>query len=761
MSWFKSAWSKVKSVAQSGLDTVKNTLGPVWGVVAPQAFKVISSGIDAGVAFLNTGVVKSTIEYAAKGLAVVKAAMETDIGKFVLNAGSAVVSGVVFVASKGVAAVLDAVGADSLASKVNEGGATAANAIKNGGAAAVVSLVGAAETVAKALENPRETGEKIKNALAPKLDADYQSVVLSGTSNNDVLETKDDDVKQYLVGGKGNDTYIVKKKDNIIIEECDNEGNDKVIAAVDHVLSNNVEDLELMESTDESLLDINGTGNSKNNKIVGNSGANTLMGGGGNDDLDGRGGGDALYGEDGDDVLRSSNVGTDYLYGGTGDDEYHIRGASAFVEEYSNAGVDTVIASCDYTLTENVENLTLAESNAVYGFGKIATGNELDNTVKGNSFSNTLSGMAGNDYLMGFGGNDTLLGGDGDDTLDGGAGDDVLYGGYGNDTLNGGLGVDKLFGGQGSDTYVVNNTLDVITEIDNDLGIDTVILEMSTFDIGVQGFKGIDRYQVGFDKGSYTGSSVSDYILTDSKFSATIKTMSGDDLVVHQGGNNQISLGDGKDRLIVNALSIEGDPLGFGYAHAGNGFDTLILKGSWESVGTADFLQNCFGFEKIDLTAADNVKLSLASLMSPAKNGANSYTYFDGKSKNFIIDGGADDVVDLSRLNDIAFRQIYHSSTTTVDGRTITFPINSFSGGTRVAGPNLIEGNEGSTKYDWIGGHEIVENGPTTVDYMTTERDFGSGLNKYYVYEVFNGNLKADVSLYIDADIVRTQTVIG
>ena len=66
-------------------------------------------------------------------------------------------------------------------------------------------------------------------------------------------------------------------------------------------------------------------------------------------------------------------------------------------------GTDTVIASFDYVLAANFENLTLAE-----GAGPIkGTGNGLDNLIVGNSSNNVLDGGTGADILMGGAGNDT------------------------------------------------------------------------------------------------------------------------------------------------------------------------------------------------------------------------------------------------------------------------------------------------------------------------------------------------------------------
>ncbi|PXA88654.1 hypothetical protein DMC47_29785, partial [Nostoc sp. 3335mG] len=111
-------------------------------------------------------------------------------------------------------------------------------------------------------------------------------------------------------------------------------------------------------------------------------------------------------------------------------------------------GVDTVQASVSYTLSANLENLTLT------GFAANGTGNARGNVINGNSSNNFLSGLAGND---------------------------TIFGGNGNDTVNGGTGADRLDGGDNNDLYIVDNVGDVASEFFGDAlgGVDTVQASVS------------------------------------------------------------------------------------------------------------------------------------------------------------------------------------------------------------------------------------------------------------------------------------------
>ncbi|OYT88665.1 MAG: hypothetical protein CFE43_21310, partial [Burkholderiales bacterium PBB3] len=275
------------------------------------------------------------------------------------------------------------------------------------------------------------------NALANEIYGGSGANLLDGGAGAD-----------YLFGGYGDDTYIVDNSGDRV-SEGGATGVDKVIASVSWTLGASLENLTLSGSAN-----INGTGNELDNILIGNSGNNTLNGGIGVDAMAGGAGNDTYVVDDsGDLVTENLNEGTDLvqtsityalssnvenitltgtastdatgnalnnvltgnsaaniLTGGLGDDTY-VVGAGDTVIELTGEGQDTVQSATTYTLSANVENLTLTGSSAING-----TGNALSNVLTGNSAANVLTG------------------GDGDDTLDGKAGNDTMAGGTGNDT---------------------------------------------------------------------------------------------------------------------------------------------------------------------------------------------------------------------------------------------------------------------------------------------------------------------------------------
>jgi Ca2+-binding RTX toxin-like protein len=211
---------------------------------------------------------------------------------------------------------------------------------------------------------------------------------------------------------------------------------------------------------------------------------------------------DIINGHGGNDVL-DGRLGADTMAGGTGDDTFHVDDAGDVVTELAGEGIDTVRATISHALAAEVENLVLMGTAAIDG-----TGNELGNVLTGNAAANVLTGGGGDDILDGGAGNDTVgFGGAvngatvdlaagtsvgtglGNDTLIsienaiGGGAADNLSGTDGDNRLDGGLGADRMVGRLGNDTYVVDNTGDVVVETRNQ-GTDTVETTLAAYVLG-------------------------------------------------------------------------------------------------------------------------------------------------------------------------------------------------------------------------------------------------------------------------------------
>jgi trimeric autotransporter adhesin len=235
------------------------------------------------------------------------------------------------------------------------------------------------------------------------------------------------------------------------------------------------------------------------------------------DELEGTDRGEIIYGYGNDDRIDGGK-GADLMVGGLGNDHYVVDDkGDRVIEKVGEGHNDTVHASIDYTLGDNVENLDLTGTEDLKG-----NGNELDNDLYGNSGNNMLFGGDGNDTLDGQKGMDIMLGGDGDDyyfvddagdviweladhgkdtvrsyvsyelgpslenlylegsadidgtgndldnTILGNDGKNVLKGGEGNDVLNGRGGADKMYGGDGNDDYYADSQNDLTFEKANE-----------------------------------------------------------------------------------------------------------------------------------------------------------------------------------------------------------------------------------------------------------------------------------------------------
>ncbi len=190
-------------------------------------------------------------------------------------------------------------------------------------------------------------------------------------------------------GGAGNDYYFVDNMNDVIY---DTNGKDKVTASVDHTLTNNIEQLQLIGFAK------NAAGNSLDNLITGNAIDNIIKGNNGNDTIFAKAGNDSIIGGSGNDYL-SGGSGTDTMNGGVGNDSYIVDNTNDVI--YDNEGYDSVSSYIDYTLSDNLEKVILLDQAIK------ATGNDYDNWIVGNSLDNIIQGNKGDDALEGGKGNDT------------------------------------------------------------------------------------------------------------------------------------------------------------------------------------------------------------------------------------------------------------------------------------------------------------------------------------------------------------------
>jgi Ca2+-binding RTX toxin-like protein len=257
------------------------------------------------------------------------------------------------------------------------------------------------------------------------------------------------------------------------------------------------------------------------------------------------------------------------IYGGTGNDLYRASaaGPATFVELVGE-GIDSVQVArgADYTLPDNIENISVQGFHGSDLSSAVLEGNALDNVIIGHNNDEELCGMAGNDRVFGKGGNDFLCGDDGNDYLDGGTGNDEIEGGAGNDVINGRAGDDLMTGGSGDDTYYVDSLGDVIVE---DVGGGTDTARVSST---ASGYTLADNVENGIVNGS-GGTTIHGNDL-DNHLSGN----SGDDILYGHGGNDELRGGGGDDQLYGG----EGDDYlsggtGADYMEGAAGDDTYVV----------------------------------------------------------------------------------------------------------------------------------------------------------------------------------------
>jgi Ca2+-binding RTX toxin-like protein len=460
--------------------------------------------------------------------------------------------------------------------------------------------IGVTYTLGANVENLSLTGTTAVNGtgntLANRLTGNSAANTLSGAAGADTM-----------LGGAGNDIYVVDNVGDVVTESAA-EGTDLVQASVTYTLGANVENLTL---TGTSAL--NATGNGSANTLTGNSGANGLDGG----------------------------AGADTLVGGAGNDTYTVDNAADVTTEAASAGTDTVLASLNWTLATNLENLTLTGTANLN-----ATGNSVANVLTGNAGDNLLTGGAGNDTLVGGAGNDSYVLDVATDVVTEAlnAGTDTVQVGVtytlganvenltltgssaikatGNalaNVLTGNSGVNVMTGGAGNDTYVVG-TGDSAVELAGG-GSDTVQTSI-TWTLGTE-----------LENLTLTGSSAING--TGNTLANVLNGNSGNNTLTGAAGNDTLDGGAGVD-ILVGGTGNDTFRLGRGY-----GTDTLQENDA--TAGNTDVLQFLSGvaIEQVWFRHVGNNlevsiigtsdKMTLTNWYSGANYHAEQITTADGK----------------------------------------------------------------------------------------------------------------------------------
>ncbi|MDP3848257.1 MAG: calcium-binding protein [Pseudomonas sp.] len=454
------------------------------------------------------------------------------------------------------------------------------------------------------------------NALANSIVGNSAANSLTGAAGNDTLNGGSG--VDTLIGGEGSDTYVVDSTTDVLSELGTGVTDiDTVQSSVTYTLGATLENLLLTGAGA-----VNGTGNASANSLTGNAGANILNG----------------------------LAGIDTLIGGLGNDTYIVDNTSDVVTETSTllTEIDTVQSTATFTLSSNLENLTLTGSGVVNG-----TGNNLANLITGNAAANVLTGGAGNDtYIVGAGDSvietstltteiDTVqssvtftLGNNIEKlTLTGtsvinGTGNalaNTLTGNGAANVLNGLTGSDTLIGGLGNDTYVTDGG-DTITEASTSLTEVDTVQSSVTYALGANLE---DLTLTGSALINGTGNALANRLDGSLNSSANVLTGgAGNDIYVVAAGDTAVE---------TSTLSTEIDTVQSSVTFAlGSNVEKLTLTGGALISGTGNTLAN---------TLTGN------AVANTLNGGSGNDTLIGGLGNDiYIVDSVADVVTETSTL---------------------------------------------------------------------------------------------------------------
>ena len=460
------------------------------------------------------------------------------------------------------------------------------------------------------------------------IDGGLGSDTLSGNDGNDTLFGGADKVRDSLVGGAGNDTYILKDTVDAITDSSADANTIKL----DKTFTEKAVNLSTTYAS-AGITTVDASAVRKALTLTGNTGIDTT-----------------IIGGSGADVIRGGSS-KDILSGGAGNDTFLIDGNENIQSNGAvidgGAGLDTI---------------KLVDTNGAF------TGNTNVSIANFSTVENIDASLIKTTGV----------------TLTGNAANNKITGGSGNDTINGGAGINTLTGGAGNDTYVLNSSKDKVTELANsktiNYGSDTIVLS-SSYDLGktksyaiIKNTENLDLRQLkmtaaqqaaflGKTKFLVNGTSSDNAIYSSDDNGQYMKILagagndtiiggSGNDYIDGGTGNDTIYGGDGDNSLIGgtgnDTYEFDGTESGTTTITDTSGIDTVKLLGSQTGTFQGDastYLNDYTMIENLDASAitATDLTLNGNNLDNTITGGAGNDTIFGGKGKNTLIGGAGND----------------------------------------------------------------------------------------------------------------------
>lgn len=372
-------------------------------------------------------------------------------------------------------------------------------------------------------------------------------------SNIEALTTSlgDDDVT-----GDGGDSFIGLRNGSAKTVDG-GAGTDTLVS----VITNNGTLVDMVAGTVQ-MYNTDGTLNTTQHSI---SNFENVMGSQGND---------TIIGDAGDNILEGQN-GADNLTGGAGNDT--LNGGLSVLWPNPFLVDDEEPDTANYLNDPGAISANLVTGLVQDGYGGQDTLVSIEN-IQGSNFDDTITGDANSNLFFGNGGIDTISGGDGDDFIFGGTGIDILDGGAGSDRVYfSGDGIGFLQPGL---TITFSNVDDTITSSNPNGDIEVVNnFEQAFGTLGhdqitgddqdnlIGGFLGSDILDGGAGNDTLwsviegtTDLSAGTIVYANSNLGiATLANFenvvgsAGEDLLIGDSGDNEITGGDNNDVLIGNA----------------------------------------------------------------------------------------------------------------------------------------------------------------------------------------------------------------